>query len=273
MQPGRGSHLGYLEGDEIISVDGEENPSIVGTGTEDYFSSGWYYITGEYSAPYHGVTIKDDDKGRINTYRWHIEDPIPFKNTFDFKIEHGGTNDMPGVEYSSVAYWYQDHPHAKFPALPENLIPLSGISGPDIEAESLINEAGISNGRLEIQNMENFNGTWSNDEQLWWIDARPGDQLKIPIEASEEGMYELIGFFTRARDYGIIRVEVNGQSTGHLMDGFSEQVETSGPVSFGRVQLSEGRNELIFHLVGKDSRAAGFGEGYLVGIDGFLLYK
>lgn len=98
MQPERGSHLGYLEGDELIYLDGEEKPSIIGTGTEDYFSSGWYYITGEYSAPYHGVTIKDD-RGRINTYRWHIEGPIPFQTSFKFDIEHGGTNDMPGTSY------------------------------------------------------------------------------------------------------------------------------------------------------------------------------
>jgi hypothetical protein len=69
MQPMNGGQLGYLEGDQRIFVDGEEELSIIGTGTEDYFSSGWYYDTGEYSAPYHGVTIKDEAKGRINTDR------------------------------------------------------------------------------------------------------------------------------------------------------------------------------------------------------------
>ena len=67
MQPMNGGQFGYLEGDQRIFVDGEEELSIIGTGTEDYFSSGWYYDTGEYSAPYHGVTIKDEAKGRINT--------------------------------------------------------------------------------------------------------------------------------------------------------------------------------------------------------------
>lgn len=124
MQPLHGHSLGYLEGDERITVDGEDVPGIIGTGTEDYFSSGWYFDTGEYSAPYHGVTIKDERNGRINAYRWHIEDPIPFHKSFRFVIEHGGTNDMPGVVYSSVAYWYQTHPHPPFPPLPDNLLPL-----------------------------------------------------------------------------------------------------------------------------------------------------
>ncbi len=69
MQPMKGRSLGYLEGDEQVTVDGEAAPSIIGTGTEDYFSSGWYFDTGVYSAPYHGVTIKDTEKGRINAYR------------------------------------------------------------------------------------------------------------------------------------------------------------------------------------------------------------
>ena len=120
MQSEQGEGISYLEGDERIFIDGERTPSIVGTGTEDYFSSGWYFITGEYSAPYHGVTVKDEEHGRINAYRWHIEDPIPFKKSLLFQIEHGGTNDRPNVEYASVAFWYQTHPHAPFPPLPEN---------------------------------------------------------------------------------------------------------------------------------------------------------
>ena len=123
MQSEQGEGISYLEGDERIFIDGERTPSIVGTGTEDYFSSGWYFITGEYSAPYHGVTVKDEEHGRINAYRWHIEDPIPFKSSFLFQIEHGGTNDRPGVEYASVAFWYQTHPHAPFPSLPESITP------------------------------------------------------------------------------------------------------------------------------------------------------
>src|SRR5690606_21231058 len=39
----------------------------------------------------------------------------------------------------------------------------------------------------------------------------PGDRLTIPLDAPAEGEYELIGFFTRAQDYGIIRIHVNGE--------------------------------------------------------------
>ena len=55
------------------------------------------------------------------------------------------------------------------------------------------------------------------------------------------------------------------------MDGYGTGVEPTGPVSFGKVELKAGMNELTVELVGKDVRAGGHSDGYLVGIDGFLL--
>jgi hypothetical protein len=66
---------------------------------------------------------------------------------------------------------------------------------------------------------------------------------------------------------------VNGEPAGALMDGFSPRVEPSGPVSFGEARLRAGTNELVLELLGKDVRSAGYGDGYLVGIDGFTLRR
>jgi hypothetical protein len=63
MQPRRGRGMWYLEGNERVFIDGETTPSIIGTGTEDYFSSGWYFDTGPYSAPYHGATDASRSSG------------------------------------------------------------------------------------------------------------------------------------------------------------------------------------------------------------------
>jgi hypothetical protein len=51
------------------------------------------------------------------------------------------------------------------------------------------------------------------------------------------------------------------------------RVESTGPLSFGNVDLRQGVNELVVELLGKDARAAGYSDGYLVGIDGFLLHR
>ncbi len=271
MQPLQGSHLGYLEGDERAFIDGEQEPSYIGTGTEDYFSSGWYYDTGEYSAPYHGVTIKDEEDGRINTYRWHIEDPIPFRESFRFDLEHGGTNDHPGVEYSTVAFWYQSEPHAPFRTLPADLLPLSRLAAPEIEAEALLAEASVTGGELQVQEMGTFDSGWGSDAQLWWVGARPGDRMTLPLPVPADGTYELVGFFTRANDYGIVRFHVGGEPRAPLVDGFARTVEPTGPISFGSLRLRVGSVHIVVELLGKDARSSGYADGYLVGIDGFVL--
>ncbi|MCO6480337.1 MAG: sulfatase-like hydrolase/transferase, partial [Phaeodactylibacter sp.] len=144
---------------------------------------------------------------------------------------------------------------------------------PAVEAENLLEQARVTGGALRVQDMSPFKGNWGGSAQLWWVEARPGARLALPLEAPEAGAYELTGFFTRARDYGIVRLYVNGQPAGELMDGFAQGVEPTGPLSFGRVQLQEGVNELEIELVGKDIRSGGFSDGYLVGIDGFSLRK
>lgn len=271
MQRIRGRGLGYLEGDERVFVDGEKTPSIIGTGTEDYFSSGWYYDTGVYSAPYHGVTIKDTEKSRINTYRWHIEDPIPFTKSIRFDIEHGGTNDEPNVDYTSVAYWYQTHPKPPFPALPRDLMPVEPQPIPRItgiiEAESLQATARATEGTISIQDMSVWIGDWSNLSQLWWLPTRVGSRLTLSVSAPEAKEYELIGYFTRARDYGNARLTANGQALQPVLNGYAADVTPSGPISFGRVSLKPGANEILIEVIGKEEKS----EGYLVGIDGFVL--
>jgi hypothetical protein len=281
MQPLRGRSLWYLEGNERVFVDGDSTvPRVLGTGTEDYFSSGWYFDTGPYSAAYHGATIKDSASGRISAYRWHVEDPIPFTTGLRFTIEHGGTNDTPGVDYSSVAYWYQTHPHAPFPALPTDLLPAAPWRPQKIpglvEGEALLGAARVTAGSLRVQDMGDFerdSATWSEGRQLWWVEGRPGGRLTLPLRAPAAGSYELIGRFTRARDYGDFRVHVNGRALGPLVSGYAPDVGITGPVSFGRVALRSGVNVVEVEIVGKDARAQGYSNGYLVGIDGFVIQR
>ena len=110
------------EGDDMIFIDGEVwPPSMHGTGTEDYFCAAWGFPSGEYDAPYHGISLGSDSQehfGKWSLYRFHIEDPVHFEKSIRVTIEHGHANDQ-GNDYSSVAYWYQIEPHAALPDLPE----------------------------------------------------------------------------------------------------------------------------------------------------------
>ena len=112
------SHSGrlwFLEGDEIFTIDGEFRGQ--GTGTEDYFNGGWYFDQGEFAAPYHGLVVKDDSLARIAAYRWHIPDPISFRESIRIDLEHGHAN-QEVADYATMAYWYQVEPHADLPPLP-----------------------------------------------------------------------------------------------------------------------------------------------------------
>lgn len=105
----------FLEGDEILTVDGEFRGQ--GTGTEDYFNGGWYFQDGPFAAPYHGVVMMDPERGRVAAYRWHLPDPVRFRDSIRVELEHGHGNQVV-ADYATVAYWYQTEPHHPLPSLP-----------------------------------------------------------------------------------------------------------------------------------------------------------
>lgn len=106
------------EGDDMIFIDGEKS-TLNGTGTEDYVNMAWC-PTQEYSAPYHGLILggKENWKGKITYYRYHIADPIMFDKDIKVTIEHGHCNHR-SDDWSTTAYWYQTEPHMEFPQLPD----------------------------------------------------------------------------------------------------------------------------------------------------------
>jgi len=109
----------YGEGDDMIFIDGEEwPPSLHGTGTEDYFNTA-YCPAVKYDSPYHGMTLPGGPNwsGKSSYYRFHIEDPVHFRQSIKVTIEHGHNNHR-ADDVSSTAYWYQVEPHKPYPGLP-----------------------------------------------------------------------------------------------------------------------------------------------------------
>ncbi len=128
---GRGHYVGTVysahqvktgwfgEGDDRFFIDGEELPSIRGTGTEDYFGDAWGFR--EFAGPFHGVTLFEGVMAgdRVSAYRWHLNDPIRFTKSLKASIEHRGSvySEQDGKSLSSsgeredwissVAFWYQ----------------------------------------------------------------------------------------------------------------------------------------------------------------------
>lgn len=99
----------YGEGDDMWFIDGEKVPSLIGTGTEDFFNTAWCPKEA-FSHPYFGYPRVNNDigwLGRTHVYRFFIEDPIFFEKSLKGTIEHGSNNNLT-LDLSTVAYWYQD---------------------------------------------------------------------------------------------------------------------------------------------------------------------
>ena len=125
------------EGEIKFYMDGDEWPTICGTGTEDYFCGSYNFDLGkdkggyhEFTTPYAGLpqVIRPDglydSQTRFGLYRWHIMDPIRFEKDLKVTIQalgwkmkrryHPEQDDI-----ASVAFWYQTLPTAPFPVLPD----------------------------------------------------------------------------------------------------------------------------------------------------------
>jgi hypothetical protein len=97
-----------LEGDEHVFVDGDTEPTIQGTGAEDYFTCGWYFARGPMCFPQYGVTdVLREPNARVSAYRLHVSDFIPFTTSFRFGIEVGESETDPATgDYQAVSYYY-----------------------------------------------------------------------------------------------------------------------------------------------------------------------
>ncbi|MBM7494479.1 hypothetical protein JOD64_005701 [Micromonospora luteifusca] len=105
-----GNQRNYLEGDERVYVDGAQSPSIHGTGTEDFYESGWYFNHGTFSAPTNGNPAHEvSDYGCqydcTGAYRLMLAESVSFATDLRFGIEHG-PGDQDPARYGSTAYWY-----------------------------------------------------------------------------------------------------------------------------------------------------------------------
>jgi len=100
----------FLEGDEYIWVDGEAEPSTAGTGTEDYFTCGWYFFAGPITLAPIGCPSIDRKLNRASAYRIHVPDWVPFEHSIRFALEVGDSIRLEYGDYTTVAYYYLEAP-------------------------------------------------------------------------------------------------------------------------------------------------------------------
>jgi hypothetical protein len=102
----------FLEGNNRTYFDGLKSPQINGTGTEDFFHGGWYFIDGPFTNPLTGEASDETATGDCAAstdctaaYRLMPADAVPFDSQITAGIQHGPTNNV-AATYSSTAFWY-----------------------------------------------------------------------------------------------------------------------------------------------------------------------
>ncbi|MCS7266296.1 MAG: DUF2961 domain-containing protein [Armatimonadetes bacterium] len=248
--------LGFLEGDELFDVDGER--VFNGTGTEDYYNSGWYFATGHVIAPLHGCVRKTDNS--IVAYRIHINDAVVWQRESDLKIEHGGVSDTEGIEYSSIAWWYQTEPHTDFFKIPPATVlhfprqPVILPSGSLIAAKLIEPQKGV-----EVIGLFRFTDAAGTEAV---IVRPPQKNLVVPLKGVEPDRCDLFGYFVKRKDFGSVKVFIGEQLLATVDLRGERAYGQVVRISLGTVKVMpnqnirvEGDGKRIFAVIGFELRS------------------
>jgi hypothetical protein len=118
--------------------------------------------------------------------------------------------------------------------------------------------------------MTGYSGGWSNDSHLWWTRAKPGDKLDLALPVKEAGKYKLTARMTKARDYGIVQIYLDGQKLGDPIDLYNPDVVPTAVLSWGTHELTAGKHKLTFEITGANAKAV---KAYMAGLDYVKLEK
>jgi len=138
------------------------------------------------------------------------------------------------------------------------------IAGNALEAEKaqvLEKTEGAELGPQELGPSDS--GRWSGNTQMWFRPQGPGASFTLQLPVASEGDYQVSVFLTKAIDYGIVQVQLDGKDLGQPFDGYHDGVIPSGRVALGDVRLTKGNHQITFRVTGKNQNSVGF----MVGVD------
>jgi len=223
---------------------------------------------------------------KYTLYRWHIADPIRFRKSIRFTIEHTGwisadeteTGEIDGHveredDIATVAFWYQVGQPKRFVTLPpleERIFPNQDII---VQGKDLISSARTSGGKFELQKGYD----WTGDGQILFMPPVENPSLELDFYVEKDERRGLVLRFTKAPDYGIYRIFLDGIDVTELenypdwnpkgaMDFYDEHILVKDNY-LGSYILPTGKHTIAFECVGKNH----FSEGKLLGIDSVRL--
>jgi hypothetical protein len=89
----------------------------------------------------------------------------------------------------------------------------------------------------------------------------------VPVK--QAGSYKIIAALTKAVDYGIVKITLNGKVLIEELDLYNTSVITK-EIDLGSCQLKQGINQLIVRVVGANAQAV---KRHMFGLDYLLLSR
>lgn len=265
---GRGQYVGSVmtvtnaqdgwfgEGDDFFYIDGEQVPSLQGTGSEDYFNDAWG-LRPRTSHWFGSPRWQGDRAGDTGTmYRWHVLDPVRFDKSLKVTIEHKGNEpvDYKGffVErpdfFSSVAFWYQIGEPKAFSRMPpwnERRVPWDqqNLVRTFLKAKS----TGSAKVQVETQ------GFFGSRPVLVWPNKESKARLTLPFTVGEDGRYVVRLTAMQGPKFGRYKIFFDDKEVADA-NFFASQGGEEGEGSeldflIGKQKLTKGAHEITFEAV------------------------
>jgi len=258
----------FGEGDEKVYIDEESEPSIWGTGTEDFFLSAWGLKRA--STPYFGVPYFDQwgiVGGHTSAYRWQIHDPFVFNTGIKMTFEHFGwisPDENPQGkstswneredDYSSVAFWYQTGESTfteRAPGAAERRLPSLErvtVQAREYAAVAHHGEGDAVQQQLSLYPIPQLLYQPAHAERAW---------VEIPFEVTRKEPLRLLLNLTQSYDFGRYQAYVDGVKVGDVFDGYSEKIQS---VEHHLLDFwpDVGRHAVRLECVGKNPKSIGF---------------
>lgn len=250
------------EGDEKVFVDNDTEPSIFGTGSEDYFNYSWS-SPDIFIFPYCGQPRNDGpgNRGFVTNYRWHVLDPIPFRDNIRFYMELYSHERTPGMSYARIGYHYAQPgliddfqpikpADLRAPLLPERWQPAArkGAANATFFAaeEVLVDAEGT---RLEVGRL------WAGGQRLVWTPKKKGDRVEFKIPVDSAGKKQINVALAMTPQSGEVAFHLDGKPL--QLANRSDAIDLYRPyrtllrnIALMPVELSVGDHSLVLELKG-----------------------
>ncbi|HNQ21904.1 MAG TPA: DUF2961 domain-containing protein [Phycisphaerae bacterium] len=237
----------FGEGDDFFYLDGEEVPSLQGTGSEDYFNDAWGFRPR--TSHWFGTPRWQGDRAGDGgvCYRWHLPDPIYFGKSLTAAIEHKGNHedDTEGFYlerpdfFSSVAFWYQEgepKPFCQLPPWPQRRMPW--------EQRHCVRAFRQAQGTGDAKVRVDTSGLFGARPVLLWPNRAADAVLTLPFAVTAEGRYAVRLTAAGGPDYGRYDIEIDGRKVLDADFRSSEPAELD--LLLGTHVLATGEHEVSF---------------------------